>query len=185
MELQQHGFTSYSDLDTNLLSVLHDKAIIPKFLLPWGIIDTPSQLNYKDLDIDHSLLLENFLDPSHIPFTHATTIGKRSMAAPSNYIRSANRNEYCLNPLPFSFPVKMSDLHFTTEDPDNGNRPKVSALQINPTRPDLVSTEFIFQPPCSVGLRFEFPEKPHLKMDQSFITVPTKKGHCRFVYMQR
>lgn len=35
-----------------------------------------------DLDIDHSLIIENLLDPSHVPFTHDGTIGKRKDAQP-------------------------------------------------------------------------------------------------------
>jgi hypothetical protein len=79
----------------------------------------------------------------------------------------------------------MSDIVFVNEDPENGNRTRVMANQENPTRPDQPQTEFIFEPPCSVGLRFVFPDKPNVKMDQSFVCVPTRKGHCRFVYMQR
>lgn len=33
-----------------------------------------------DLPIDHSLLIENLLDPAHIPFSHEGTIGKREKA---------------------------------------------------------------------------------------------------------
>jgi hypothetical protein len=32
-----------------------------------------------DLPIDHSLMIENLLDPAHIPFAHEGTIGKRDM----------------------------------------------------------------------------------------------------------
>lgn len=35
-----------------------------------------------DLDIDHGLMVENLLDPSHIPFTHEGTLGKRGDAKP-------------------------------------------------------------------------------------------------------
>jgi phenylpropionate dioxygenase-like ring-hydroxylating dioxygenase large terminal subunit len=35
-----------------------------------------------DLDIDHSLMVENLLDPAHLPFTHDGTISKRSKQRP-------------------------------------------------------------------------------------------------------
>ncbi|KAJ3277537.1 hypothetical protein HDU76_010324 [Blyttiomyces sp. JEL0837] len=42
--------------------------------------DIKPRFGYMDLDIDHCLLVENFLDPAHLPFTHDTTIGKRKNA---------------------------------------------------------------------------------------------------------
>ena len=35
-----------------------------------------------DLPIDHSLMVENLLDPAHIPFAHEGTIGNRKMVQP-------------------------------------------------------------------------------------------------------
>lgn len=35
-----------------------------------------------DLPIDHSLMIENLLDPAHIPFAHEGTIGRRQMVEP-------------------------------------------------------------------------------------------------------
>ena len=35
---------------------------------------------YRDLDIDHGLMIENLLDPAHLPFTHEGTLAKRSDA---------------------------------------------------------------------------------------------------------
>eukprot|EP00013_Stygamoeba_regulata_P027159 CAMPEP_0177661834 /NCGR_PEP_ID=MMETSP0447-20121125/18928_1 /TAXON_ID=0 /ORGANISM="Stygamoeba regulata, Strain BSH-02190019" /LENGTH=378 /DNA_ID=CAMNT_0019167279 /DNA_START=53 /DNA_END=1189 /DNA_ORIENTATION=- len=34
----------------------------------------------RDLEIDHGLMIENLLDPSHLPFTHENTLAKRSDA---------------------------------------------------------------------------------------------------------
>lgn len=39
-----------------------------------------------DLPIDHSLMVENLLDPAHIPFAHEGTIGKRNQAKPLKMI---------------------------------------------------------------------------------------------------
>ncbi|KAI8894068.1 Rieske [2Fe-2S] iron-sulfur domain-containing protein [Globomyces pollinis-pini] len=35
-----------------------------------------------DLDIDHSLMVENLLDPAHLPFTHNGTLSNRSKVSP-------------------------------------------------------------------------------------------------------
>eukprot|EP00747_Dinoflagellata_sp_TGD_P033278 gnl/TRDRNA2_/TRDRNA2_136512_c0_seq1.p1 gnl/TRDRNA2_/TRDRNA2_136512_c0~~gnl/TRDRNA2_/TRDRNA2_136512_c0_seq1.p1 ORF type:complete len:457 (-),score=55.35 gnl/TRDRNA2_/TRDRNA2_136512_c0_seq1:90-1268(-) len=40
------------------------------------------QLLVFDLPIDHSLMIENLLDPAHVPFAHEGTIGRRSAAQP-------------------------------------------------------------------------------------------------------
>jgi len=36
----------------------------------------------RDFPMDHSLMIENLLDPAHLPFTHDGTISKRSKAQP-------------------------------------------------------------------------------------------------------
>lgn len=36
----------------------------------------------RDIPVDYSLIIENVLDPSHVPFTHDGTIGKRKDAQP-------------------------------------------------------------------------------------------------------
>jgi phenylpropionate dioxygenase-like ring-hydroxylating dioxygenase large terminal subunit len=43
----------------------------------WTLMDT-----FRDLPYDALTLLENVLDPSHIPYTHHNTVGKRSNASP-------------------------------------------------------------------------------------------------------
>ncbi|KAI8893353.1 hypothetical protein BC833DRAFT_608683 [Globomyces pollinis-pini] len=35
-----------------------------------------------DLDIDHSLMIENLMDPAHLPFTHDGTLSNRSLISP-------------------------------------------------------------------------------------------------------
>lgn len=37
---------------------------------------------YRDFDMDHGLMIENLLDPSHLPFTHEGTLAKRKDAQP-------------------------------------------------------------------------------------------------------
>lgn len=36
----------------------------------------------RDFDMDHGLMIENLLDPSHLPFTHEGTLAKRADAQP-------------------------------------------------------------------------------------------------------
>jgi phenylpropionate dioxygenase-like ring-hydroxylating dioxygenase large terminal subunit len=43
----------------------------------WTSVDMCS-----DFDIDYELLIENLLDPSHLPFTHNRTLSRRSEAQP-------------------------------------------------------------------------------------------------------
>lgn len=43
----------------------------------WTLFDT-----FRDLPYDALTLLENVLDPSHLPFTHHNSVGKRENAAP-------------------------------------------------------------------------------------------------------
>jgi chlorophyllide a oxygenase len=47
-----------------------------------GYPEQPSIEKAFDLDCDHSLMIENLLDPAHLPFTHVGTISKRSEMRP-------------------------------------------------------------------------------------------------------
>ncbi|KAI8590012.1 hypothetical protein BDZ88DRAFT_451549 [Geranomyces variabilis] len=158
-----------------------ERAGEPQVPMAWGRVDdVPPWTGYVDLDIDHSLLVENFLDPAHLPFTHSTTISKASNATA----------------------LHISPLTFTPTS--------VSGRQITPSRPDLPSVILTFHPPCAVLLKFRAPPDalplppssssssstpspssappPPPKFapfDQTFIAVPTQKGHCRFVSFQR
>ncbi|KAI8827158.1 uncharacterized protein EV422DRAFT_563238 [Fimicolochytrium jonesii] len=120
---------------------------------------------YVDLDIDHSLLVENFLDPAHLPFTHDTTISKRSNATQ----------------------MTITEVRFTTDS--------VRCRPVTADRPDLTIVDFEFRVPCGIMLGFTrvpkkvstagVPTKPRRPFDQTFYAVPTRKGHCRFIYFQR
>ncbi|KAJ3262594.1 hypothetical protein HK103_000123 [Boothiomyces macroporosus] len=126
----------------------------PSFPTYWENFDMTPTVQYIDLDIDGSLLMENFLDPSHIPFTHAGTIGKRSMATP----------------------LKMNfEFH-----PD-----KIVGKSETPERKDDSENYFVFRAPHNVTVAFRDPKQPNMKMDQLFYGIPTTKGHCRFILVQR
>ncbi|KAJ3276421.1 hypothetical protein HDV01_005044 [Terramyces sp. JEL0728] len=126
----------------------------PSFPTFWENFDMSPTIQYIDLDIDGSLLMENFLDPSHIPFTHAGTFGKRSMATP----------------------LKM-DFEF---HPD-----KIVGKSETPERKDDSENYFVFRAPHNVTVAYRDPKQPNLKMDQLFYGIPTKKGSCRFIMVQR
>ncbi|KND00620.1 uncharacterized protein SPPG_03748 [Spizellomyces punctatus DAOM BR117] len=126
-------------------------------LVPWS--------GYVDLDIDHSLLVENFLDPAHLPFVHKTTISKRSNVTP----------------------IHISAIQFSPGS--------MKGRQVTPRRPDLTEVELEFRTPCTVALKFKRPKQheiqidndvsPPLPFDQTFYAIPTQKGKCRFIYFQR
>ncbi len=51
----------------------------------WTDADT-IRFNYSiDINIPHELMIENLLDPSHLPFAHDGTISKRNKAAPIDF----------------------------------------------------------------------------------------------------
>ncbi|KAJ3111369.1 hypothetical protein HDU96_005758 [Phlyctochytrium bullatum] len=89
------------------------------------------RFGYFDFDIDHCLLVENFLDPAHLPFTHDSTISKRSNAAAMNVT-----------------------LEFTTKG-------TVAGVQDTPDRADIVPVKFEFIPPNLVSLEFRGGEQGH------------------------
>lgn len=60
----------------------------------------------------------------------------------------------------------------------------ITGNQITPVKPQRYSTEFVFYPPSTVGLKFK-DEVTGQKFDQSFHSVPTKQGHSRWVYVFR
>ncbi|KAJ1553468.1 hypothetical protein HK405_007820, partial [Cladochytrium tenue] len=84
-----------------------------------------ARFGYIDLDVDSCLLVENFLDPAHLPFTHDTTIGRRENATA----------------------MGMTDVKFT----EHG----VRGVQTTPDRPDLVESHFEFRAPIGVHLLFK------------------------------
>ncbi|KAJ3322940.1 hypothetical protein HDV06_002599 [Boothiomyces sp. JEL0866] len=125
----------------------------PTFHHLYPQLDFPPRLEYVDLDIDASLLMENFLDPSHLPFTHTGTIGKREKAT-----------------------AMRMDMKYAKD--------QVSGIPEMPLLPDEPFNEFIFFPPCAIGLRIHIKDRDSYA-EQGFYVVPTTKGHCRFVILQR
>jgi phenylpropionate dioxygenase-like ring-hydroxylating dioxygenase large terminal subunit len=84
-----------------------------------------------DLDIEFSLMVENLLDPAHLPFTHEGTLAKRSDAKP---IKMANvRVEECKE-LEIESPIV------------------VLKADLQRAGGDLRVSSFTFVPPCTVLL---------------------------------
>lgn len=103
----------------------------------------------QDLDIDHALLVENLLDPAHVPFTHNGTIGKR--------------NEAC----GMGMEVEQKDgviLGTVVQDTEASRRNKL---------PEMI---FGFQPPCvaRLDLRMGFGRVYHVNY-----VIPTRPGEVR------
>ncbi|TPX64902.1 hypothetical protein SpCBS45565_g05563 [Spizellomyces sp. 'palustris'] len=148
-------WSGYVDLDIDQQSIF-------ELFLSYHICLTPA--------VDHvfygsSLLVENFLDPGHLPFVHNTTISKRSNATP----------------------IHISGIHFSPGS--------IKGRQVTPWRPDLTEVELEFRAPCTVALKFKRQKQqemqddnddpPPLPFDQTFYAIPTQKGKCRFIYFQR
>ena len=63
--------TSQEDLDRKFPDHLFKRHFKPEWATNYGT---------RDLGIDHGLMIENLLDPAHLPFTHEGTLAKRSDA---------------------------------------------------------------------------------------------------------
>jgi phenylpropionate dioxygenase-like ring-hydroxylating dioxygenase large terminal subunit len=60
-----------------------DPALMPE--TPFAPLEAPEMASYAcetAIDIPHELMLENLLDPAHVPFTHHGTLSRRSLAQP-------------------------------------------------------------------------------------------------------
>ncbi|KAJ3078567.1 hypothetical protein HDU99_000519, partial [Rhizoclosmatium hyalinum] len=91
-----------------------------------------------------------------LPFTHEKTIGKRENAT--------------------HMTMTCNFIDKSTE----GHGIGIEGLASTPDRPDLKTLQkFQFFGPCLVALDFGDVG------DQTFYSVPTRKGHCHFVYIQR
>ena len=102
-----------------------------------------------DLDIDHSLIIENLLDPAHVPFTHNGTIGKRSEACGLEMRVEAKNG--CLEGV-------------ARKDPAD-------------KKSNFGGAYFQFQPPCCV--RLNAPIGSIGQMHQVNYMVPTRPGEVR------
>lgn len=89
----------------------------------------------SDLDIDFSLMVENLLDPAHIPFTHEGTIGRRKDAKPL-----------------LMDGIEVRDIGAIASRDKNS----VMAIHGAVSMRAGSTNDFYFIPPCTVALRHSF-----------------------------
>jgi phenylpropionate dioxygenase-like ring-hydroxylating dioxygenase large terminal subunit len=140
-----------------------------------------------DLDIDHSLMIENLLDPayvdqdaaddSHLPFTHEGTLAKRKDAKP------------------LEMETTIIDIASWAAHADIVDEPMYALRgQLHKMKERIETNTFYFIPPCHVALRADF-AKPGWKCTHGFYVcvtivaqtmhcVPTRPGHMRLIYSQ-
>jgi hypothetical protein len=123
----------------------------------------PPFMMATDLDIDHSLMVENLLDPAHIPFTHEGTLGKRSGAKPLQM-------------------ADIAEVEISKWFNSAANTSPTYALRGTVDGNGTAITHFHFIPPCFVILHNQFDSGKRFR--QTMLCVPRKPGHMRLIYMQ-
>jgi phenylpropionate dioxygenase-like ring-hydroxylating dioxygenase large terminal subunit len=119
-----------------------------------GFPEVPGIEKTFDLDCDHTLMVENLLDPAHLPFTHVGTISSRSQMRPIRAETNVLENE--------GISTIFHMLHA------NG---------------DLKSKVYSqFYPPCHVEVNAIFVESKGWGMHQRMHCIPTRPGHMRLIY---
>ena len=114
-----------------------------------------------DLDCDHSLMVENLLDPAHLPFTHAGTLSKRSKAVPLKFdIDTYEAADWALPNMPDGDPRK----HF----------PILRGIL------EQTGTNMCFAAPCHLLLKTQF--KPGYHFQQTMHCIPLRPNHMRLIY---
>jgi len=134
----------------------------------------------RDLEIDHGLMVENLLDPAHLPFTHDGTISSRKDITPmkmtvlydnisipgrtvDNYDKEGNQTEKSRQKFRDNF---------------KGMHGKCEYYQ----KPDKNDIHFIFVPPCFVKIDLQLGKKGS-KMIQMQMCVPVTRTKMRFLYI--
>ncbi|RUP43334.1 hypothetical protein BC936DRAFT_137330 [Jimgerdemannia flammicorona] len=142
-----------------------DPSLVP-YMKPGNYCEQGKKYNEKkwgkgslfvlDLDIDHSLMIENLLDPAHVAFTHNGTIGNRGGA------RSLNMH---------LVPSLNGIAGFGTTGTDEQK-----------TGMNKEDPEFLFTAPCHIQLHSRF--KEDWLFHQTIHCVPTRRGHMRIIYRE-
>ena len=129
-----------------------DPALIPN-ILPGceqpRCFSSPAQFAV-DLDVDHSLLVETFLDPSHIPFA----LHNRPYNSNVRDARHPGR------PLPLRMDVDTVDISQWANSNSDYVRYAIRGklqTEFRPNRPSPnTRTEFYFVPPCHIVIRTQY-----------------------------
>eukprot|EP01121_Diplochlamys_sp_Union-15-3_P004080 TRINITY_DN14051_c0_g1_i1.p1 TRINITY_DN14051_c0_g1~~TRINITY_DN14051_c0_g1_i1.p1 ORF type:complete len:433 (+),score=42.66 TRINITY_DN14051_c0_g1_i1:32-1300(+) len=125
----------------------------------------------RDIEIDHGLMIENLLDPAHLPFTHEGTLAKRSDA-------SELRCEVIFDSL-------NSTTHSSEDFPERffGFKGKIYAPITARDRAD----HFIFNAPCIVRLNLAISknqsEAPKVQFIQVLCCIPITRTRMRLNYI--
>lgn len=131
-----------------------------------------------DLPIPHELLMENLLDPAHIPFAHDGTIGRRGAARSINMVVFAAALEHETT----NCSQKVQHRGFLGV----GNSfvsPAEKAATIHPKRPNHYNGSFLaFFAPCLIVLHTPLSPQRDLDLWQFASCIPTSKTRMRLVY---
>merc|ERR1712137_116360 len=128
----------------------------------------------RDLDIDHGLMIENLLDPAHLPFTHEGTLAKRSDAQLMTMKTVWNTATARIEP-------KERDEHFEWIESLGTKGFKVEAFRPNSkTKPYAGS--FTFMAPSLTILNILMNPKKGTKLIQVNWSVPVTPTKMRFIY---
>eukprot|EP00339_Tiarina_fusa_P019500 CAMPEP_0117028062 /NCGR_PEP_ID=MMETSP0472-20121206/20440_1 /TAXON_ID=693140 ORGANISM="Tiarina fusus, Strain LIS" /NCGR_SAMPLE_ID=MMETSP0472 /ASSEMBLY_ACC=CAM_ASM_000603 /LENGTH=181 /DNA_ID=CAMNT_0004735451 /DNA_START=449 /DNA_END=991 /DNA_ORIENTATION=+ len=128
----------------------------------------------RDLNIDHGLMIENLLDPAHLPFTHAGTLAKRSDAQKMTMKVIWNTATAAIFP-------EEEDANFEIAQSTKSSGFRVRAYRpTSETKPDAGS--FTFYAPCLTVLNITINEKKGTQMIQVNWSVPVTPTKMRFIY---
>ena len=135
---------------------LADPAAIPQLLPKVGY----PYFHAVDMDLDHSLFVENLLDPAHLPFTHEGTLARRQDAGP----------------------LEMENIGIVDLELGNKKHRVMAGVCRYENRRSVV-TKFHFLPPCTVILEHTMNGDESRKFVQTLVCMPRKPGHMRLLYM--
>eukprot|EP00012_Vannella_robusta_P000637 CAMPEP_0206188882 /NCGR_PEP_ID=MMETSP0166-20121206/3850_1 /ASSEMBLY_ACC=CAM_ASM_000260 /TAXON_ID=95228 /ORGANISM="Vannella robusta, Strain DIVA3 518/3/11/1/6" /LENGTH=411 /DNA_ID=CAMNT_0053604717 /DNA_START=112 /DNA_END=1347 /DNA_ORIENTATION=+ len=128
----------------------------------------------RDLNIDHGLMIENLLDPAHLPFTHEGTLAKRTDAQLMTMKTVWNTATARMEP-------SEPDKHFDWVEATETKGFRVEAFRPNSkTKPYAGS--FTFVAPCLTVLDITINEKKNTKLIQVNWSVPVTPTKMRFIY---
>jgi nitrite reductase/ring-hydroxylating ferredoxin subunit len=109
-----------------------------------------------DLDIDFTVMVENLLDPAHLPFAHDGTISRRSKASPI--------------------------LAETEVDKDDVINTKFTLYFQDSKKPYSLTANFY--PPCHIVIT-NFVSFSNWKVQLQIHCIPTRPGHMRMLFINR
>lgn len=179
---------------------LADERLIPDHLFREFADPTNWATNWgsRDLEIDHGLMIENLLDPAHLPFTHEGTLAKRTDATVADFTLLYDNLSTPLVDLedeelaPFS---SDSRDWVQIEEQESDTRAKgfrgVQGRYVQPNRPEKSHQYFTFQAPYVTRLDLYLSKAPsdskkykgRSKLIQVHFNIPVTPTKLRFNYL--